>query len=224
MTALKIFGVFLLFCLLIGFLRLGAVVTFDDALRVHLRVGALRMTFYPRRKKRNKEEKQPESKSDDTEKKKKSSKAGKKRSLPRLTPDEWIDLADTAFEALGTTVRRTCKRVRLDPLEMTVVFGGWDPAQAAMLYGTANALMYAVMPRAEETFDIPDPSLHLRLNYDQDGLKASGTLGASLRVCDLFAIAFTLLIPMAKWFLCFRISHRHDTAKQHIEIKEQQSA
>lgn len=228
MTALKVIGVILLVFLLIGFVRLGAVVTFGDGLRVRLRVGALRLTIYPR-KPRKKKASKPKAEQPEEAAGEKKPKAKKKRSIPRPTPEELLDLADTAFTALGATVRRACHRVRIDPLELTAVFGGWDPAQAAVLYGAANTLMYAVMPRAEETFDVPDPSLHLRLNYDQEGITARGTLGVSLRVCDLFAIAFTLVIPMARWFLRFKRAHRRDktAAEGHIQERvqtEKQSA
>jgi len=76
------------------------------------------------------------------------------------------------------------------------------------------------MPRAEETFDVPDPSLHLRLDFEGQGVTAKGALGVSLRVCDLFAIAFTLAIPLLKWFLRFKKAHRNDktAAEQHIQI------
>ena len=41
MLALKIIGVILLIFLLLGFLRLGAIVSFGEELRVQLRLGAL---------------------------------------------------------------------------------------------------------------------------------------------------------------------------------------
>ena len=222
MTALKIIGWVLLVFLLLGFLRLGAVVTFGDALRVRARIGALRLTVYPRKPKKKKAAKPTEPKPEEEKPPEKKPKK-KKRSLPKPTLSELLDLADTAFTALGATVRRACKRVCIDPLELTVVFGDWDPALAASLYGAANTLMYAVMPRAEENFDIPDPSLHLRLDFDHEGIEARGALGVSLRVCDLFAIAFTLAIPMLKWYLRFKRAHRHDK-EQHITTPEQQSA
>ena len=222
MTALKIIGVILLICLLIGFVRLGAVVTFGDGLRVRARLGALRLTVYPRKKRKKaqkpKADKPPEQPEQREPKPKK-----KKRSLPKPTLDDLLDLADTAFTALGATVRRACKRVHIDPLELTVVFAGRDPALTASLYGAANTLMFAVMPRAEETFDIPDPSLHLRVDFEREGCAAEGALGVSLRVCDLLAIALTLVIPLAKWFLRFKKAHRHDK-EQHVQVPEQQSA
>jgi hypothetical protein len=35
-------------------------------------------------------------------------------------------------------------------------------------------------------------------------------VGVSLRVCDLFAIVFTLIGPLLKWFLRFKKAHKHD--------------
>lgn len=208
MTALKIIGIILLIFLLIGFLRVGAIVSFGDALRVRLRVGAIKLTVLPKKegrpKKPKKEKKQKEEKPEDEEKPK------KKRELPKPTLDDILDLAQTALSALGATARRACRRTRIDPLDLTIVFGGDDPADVAIAFGMVNSAIYALMPGAEERFCIPDPSLHLRMDYGAEGTTADGSVGLSLRVCDLFAIAFALIIPMAKWFLRFKKAHKTD--------------
>lgn len=226
MTALKILGVILLLFLLVGYLRLGAVVSFGDGLRIRACIGALRLTVYPRKPRKKKAKKPKEAKTEEPPKPKEPKPKKKKRAFPKPTLSELLDLADTAFTALGATVRRACKRVKLDPMELTVTFGDWDPVLSARLYGAANTLMYAVMPRAEETFDIHDPSLHLRVDFEGQRSEAKGALGVSLRVCDLFAIAFTLAIPLLKWFLRFKKAHRQkkDKTEQHVQISEQQSA
>jgi len=220
LTALKIIGIILLIFLLIGFIRLGAVISFGDALRVQLRIWMVRLTIYPRKSKKKKKPSAGEKQEKPAAEKK--PKAGKKHSIPKPTLSELIDLAETALAALRATLRRTCKRVCIDPLELTAVFGGWDPSKTATYFGAANTLMYAIMPRAEETFYIPDPSLHLRLNYDQEQLvTAKGSLGISLRICDLFAILFTLAIPLIKWFLRVKCAHRHDKPEQEQSTEEQ---
>lgn len=200
MTALKIVGILVSAFLLAGFLRLGAVVTFGDGVRVRLRVGAFTFRF-PRRGKKagrepkdGKEARAPESK--------------KKRKPPTLSSGELRDLLAVAFTALGATARRACGRTRIDPLELTAVFGGGDPADAAVRYGAASALMYTLMPRAEELFYIPSPSLHLRPGFDREGTDAEGAVGVSLRVCDLFAVAWTLALPLAKWYLRVKRARR----------------
>ena len=207
MTALKVIGIILLIFLLIGFLRVGATVFFGDELRVKLCVGHIRLTIFPRSKKKAKEKpKEEKPKEEEAEAKPK-----KRRALPKVTVEDLLDLAQTAFSALGATVTRACKRVRIDPLDVTVVFGGDDPASAAAAYGAASALMFAEMPKLEDKFYIPDPSLHLRIDFDAEST-AAGKVGVTLRVCDLFAIVFTLLLPMAKWFLRFKKAHRQDKA------------
>lgn len=207
MTALKIIAIILLIFLLIGFLRIGALISFGDELRVRLRVGAIRLTILPGKPKKPKKEKKEKEKP--TEQKKKKKPAKKKRSMPKPSLDEIIDLAGTALSALGATARRACKRVRLDPLDATVVFAGCDdPAGAAIAYGAASSAMFTLMPKAEERFYIPDPSLHLRVDFTAESTAAYGQAGVSLRVGDLFAILFTLVIPLLKWYLRFKKAHK----------------
>lgn len=209
MTALKIIGIILLIFLLIGFLRVGALISFGENLCVKLRVGAIKLTVFPKQEGKPQKPKKPKEekpKEEEAEEKK----PKKKPALPRPTLEELLDLIHTAFSALGATVRRACKRVRIDPLDVTVVFGGDDPAYVAMAYGLVSGAMFETMPKAEEKFYIPDPSLHLRMDFSAEQTTAEGCVGVSLRVCDLFAILFTLAIPMLKWFWRFKKAHKHD--------------
>lgn len=204
MLAFRIIGGILLVFLLLGFLRLGARFTLAETPRLWLRLGPLRLTLYPRKEKKRKRAEEPKEPRQEEEQKPRPA----RRRLPRLSPDEVIDLLETALPALGRTARRACSRLRIDPLELTVVVGDPDPAAAAAVFGAANAAMFRLMPLAEERFDIPDPSLHLRVDFDAAAPSARGTAGVSLRVCDLFAIAFTLAVPMLRWYLRFRRERR----------------
>lgn len=208
MTALKVIGIILLVFLLIGFLRVGAIVSFGDELCVKVRVGLVKLTILPKKEKKRKKAKKPkeEKPKDEAEEEK----PKKKRQLPKLSFDEILDLAHTALSALGAMLRRTCKRVRVDPLDLTLIFGGPDPARVATTFGMVNSAVFALMPKAEELFYIPDPALRLRVNFEAEGTEAAGAVGLSLRICDLFAILITLAIPMFKWFLRFKKAHRGD--------------
>ena len=150
MTALKVIGIILLIFILIGFLRVGALMQFGDELRVQLSVGPFRFTLLPAK------EKKPKSEGEEVKQK-------KKPSLPKPTKEELRDLITTALSALKETAKRTCKRLRIDPLEILVVFGGTDPADIAQTYGYASAAMWGVMPHLEDLFHIPAPAHGLQL-------------------------------------------------------------
>ena len=117
------------------------------------------------------------------------------------------ELAGTVLGALMRTLRRTCRRTRIDPLEVGVIFAGDDPADTAQTYGYANAALWTLMPKLEELFYIPKPSVYLGMDFTKAATSAEGTVGVSLRVCDLFAILFTLAVPVGKWFLRWRRAH-----------------
>ena len=201
MTALKVIGIILLLFLLISLLRVGAIVDFGGELRVRLRVGPVKLTVLPKKKKKAKEA------SEETPEKKKPKAAGG-HSLPKLSFSELRDLTGTALGALKRTLRRTCRRTRIDPLEVGVVLAGDDPADTAQTYGYANAALWTLMPKLEELFYIPKPSVYLGVDFTKAETSAEGTVGVSLRVCDLFAILFTLAVPVGKWFLRWRGAHR----------------
>ena len=76
MTALKVIGIILLIFILIGFLRVGALMQFGDELRVQLSVGPFRFTLLPAKEKKETpkkkaKEKKPKSEGEEAKQKKK---------------------------------------------------------------------------------------------------------------------------------------------------------
>lgn len=205
MTALKIIGILLLIFLLLGLLRVGATITFAEETVVKLRIGPLRLTLLPKAAKKPKKEKQPKQEPAPEEKKEK-----RARKLPRLTLQDILDLVSAVFSALHAALRRVCKRLRIDPMDVTAIFGGTDPADVAEAYGIANAVVFSVMPKAEEIFYLPDPAIHLRMDYGAEATRCEGKVGVSVRICDVFVILFALAAPLIKWFLRLKKAHAND--------------
>lgn len=221
MTALKVIGVILLIVFLIGLIRVGAAVRFGEELGLRLLIGPFRITLLPAKEK--KAAQNGEKKKKKTTETGKTEQSGKKksRSLPKLTREEWRDLITTALSALKETARRTCRHLRIDPLEILIVFGGEDPADIAQSYGYASAAMWSVMPQLEDLFHIPNPLLHLRMDYSAKETRAEGSVGLSLRVWDMLIIAFALMRPMLKWYRRFRRAHKNDqTAEANAKATE----
>jgi len=205
LTALKVIGILLLIFLLIGFLRVGALLRFGQELNLRLSVGPFRFTLLPAKEKKETAQEAAKTKKEEEKRAEK-----KKRGLSKLTKEEKKDLISTALSALRESARRACKRLRIDPLEILVVFGGTDPADIAQTYGYASAAMWGVMPHLENIFLIPEPSLHLRMDYSAEKTRAEGSVGCSLRIRDGLRILIALLWPLLKWYLHYKKAHKND--------------
>ncbi len=183
MTALEIIGMILLLFLLLSLLRVGAIVDFGGELRVRLRVGPVKLTVLPRKEKkhRRRQRKQPGKRRGED----KAEGGGRTPPAEAQLSTSCAELAGTALGALKRTLRRTCRRTRIDPLEVGVIFAGDDPADTAQTYGGyANAALWTLMPKLEELFYIPKA---VRLSGDglhQGRRPRRRTVGVSLRVCD----------------------------------------
>ena len=215
MTALKVIGIILLILLLIALIRVGAEVRFGKETVVTLRIGPFRKKILPGAEKPPEEQK---TKKQEQRAEKKPKKGG--RPLPKPTVSEITDLISTALSALRSAARAVCRRLRIDPLALRVTFGGADPADIAQSYGYACAAMWALMPHAEELFNIPHPSLHLRMDYAAPKTSAEGAAGLSVRIGDMFAIAFALAVPLLKWYLRFKKAHTNDAPSAHRDAAD----
>ena len=68
----------------------------------------------------------------------------------------------------------------------------------------ASAAMYTVMPQLERLTYMPDPRIHLEADFTAAQTRAEGTVGLSLRICDLFAIGWAFGRPLLRWLLHMR--------------------
>ena len=60
------------------------------------------------------------------------------------------------------------------------------------------------MPQLEQLTRIPDPGLHVEVDFDSEQLRLTGRLGVSLQIRDLFAIGWAFAKPVIRWLLAMR--------------------
>ena len=111
---------------------------------------------------------------------------------------------ETASGAKKEGLRRTRQRLRIDPMQLSVCFGGDDPARVAETYGWANVAMWTVMPEVEKLTRMPDPRIHLETDFNAAETRVSGEVGLSFRIGDLVSIGIAFAGPALKWFRAFR--------------------
>lgn len=170
------------------FVPLGATVRFGaEGHEMRLRIGPLRLK--PKKLPAGKKKESAPKADGETQK------PPKKSVFLDLSRGELTQLAKLALDAAG----KTCRRVRIDPMELSLTLGGDDPAALAERYGYASAALWTLMPRAEEAFNLPDPCVRIGVDWEGGPTRAEGRVGATLRPWDAVVIALALARPFLRW-------------------------
>lgn len=187
-------GVILAVLLLVLLCRIGVQGSFGQQTVVVARVGLLRLQIVPRSgKKQPKKEKKPK-------------KEHKTEAAPqsKIKASTVIEFAPQIWAILKKGLHMTRQRVRIDPMELSLTIGGTDPADAANLYGKAQAAMWTFIPQLERLVRMPQPHIHLEPELQGGKTQCAGHIGASLLIWDLLVIGFACGIPALKLFAKMR--------------------
>ncbi|MBE6963012.1 MAG: hypothetical protein E7443_00230 [Ruminococcaceae bacterium] len=145
---------------------------------------------------------------------------GKKKKTPKKTiaKPTFTDIRD-AFRALAPPLKRALRRtgrgVRIHPLRVSLTLGGQeDPAAAGQRYGQLQAWLWTLMPEAEQLLDIPDPRIHIGLDFDAAETTTEAEAGISIRIGTLLAVAFGMGIPALRWLIRYQNKERKTATVQ----------
>jgi len=201
---LMILGVLILLLFLLSRLRLGIDAAVDGkAVTVDAAVGPFRIRVLPGKPKKKKPEKEAPPKKAD----KKTPK--EKKPLPKPTLADIRSALDALLPPLKRALGRTRRSIRVKPLEVSASFGGAaDPAAAAELYGYAHMAVWTGMPVLEQLLVIPDPHIHIGIDFDAPETAVQARVGVTLRLGTLVSVALGVGIPALKWFLGFQKKHK----------------
>ena len=179
-------------------LRVSVNLAFGEELRVTVQLGPKVIQIVPPPEKRAKAEKR-------SVKPSKTESKSQKKPVPvfRLTFDDMRGGLRALWQAVKGALRRAGKRIRIDPLNISIVLGDENPANTAEWYGWVNTAVWTVMPRLEEWVDMPDPRIHMEMDFSAAETTVSGTVGFRYRVADLLAIAFAAGGPVLRFGIPF---------------------
>jgi len=187
LIALYIIGGILLLLVLLLLLPLGISAEYEERMHLHLQIGPVRRTLYPR------------------EKGKKMLSEGKKTAsepVKRGKPNfmEVQSALPPIWEGLQRGLHMTRRKVRIDPAELEITFGGDDPADIARAYGWANSAMWRVMPLLEQLVRMPRPHVRIVPDFDAKETAIKGAVGLRCRAGGLLAIAVATAKPVLRWY------------------------
>lgn len=201
-VVLWILGILLALLVLLCLTRVGVHALFGDALALDGKIGPFRIHILPGKKQDKKREKRAK---EPKEAEKSEEKAEKKPCFPKSSMADIREAVSVLWPPLKRALNRTRRGVRIHPMDLCVTLGGQeDPAAAAQLYGEAHAGVWAVMPVLERLLVIPEPHIHIGIDFNASETKVEGELGVTARVGTLLAVGATVAFPALKWFLRYR--------------------
>ena len=182
--------------------RVGAqVVMKDGSATVDVKVSVFHIRVYPTKEKPEKEKKE----------KKKKDKA-KKKTFPKPALEDIKDAVKTLWPPLKKSVGRVRRGIRISPMDVSLTLGGQDdPAKTAELYGYLHAGMWNAMPILEKGLDIPDPHIHIGIDFNTLETAVEGELGITARIGTLLTAGLGVGVPVLRWFLKYRKKVKQQT-------------
>lgn len=187
MTFWKVLLIILFILWLISLIRIGGRVSYgQEGLFVFLLLGPVKLRLFPAGeesggewKPKPKKEKRKKNKPAVAEQHQKEPKAGRPGTLSRL-----MKLLPVVGQACGALKRK----IRIDDLDLELIWGGSDPAAVALGYGQANAVLGMIWPIFDHNFKVKRHSFQIGLDYDRIAPAVEARAAVTLTVGQIFAL------------------------------------
>lgn len=217
MTALWVVLIVLAVLWLLGRIRLGGWVQYDEVgLVVKVLAGPLKFTVFPRKplseqdkakqkakKERARAKKEAKKARDEARRAKREAEWRKKHPGEEPEPEKKggalppvLDLLPLAAEAAGGLK----KRIRIDELTVHLTWAAAEAAEAALGFGRANAVMGMIWPLLDNNFIVKKHDLGVRVDFDQNSPTIMCRAALTMRLGQLLAFGLRLLFKfLAIW-------------------------
>ncbi len=214
MRALHILAVVILVLLLIGQVRVGGRAEFNaDGFFLWIRLGKFNIKILPVKPREEKEPQKPKK----PKEKKEPKKSGKEK-LPTPLSEKIggaMEYAQALLPVGLEAAKGMWRGLRVDVLELELTAGGSDPADAAMLYGQANAALGALWFPLTKAFHVKDGTARVKLDFDAPGVTVYGQASLSIKIGTVVWISLR-----AGWKALFGAL----AAKKRLKLKRRKAA
>ena len=174
MTGLTILAGVVLSLFLLSLVRLGGGVKYSqDGLYVRVRFGAFSFLVYPREKKKKEKSPNPQKETPTQE--------------PKLERGGPLDLVKRYLPLICEAAGELKRKIRVDTLDLTIATD--NAAKTAMAYGCANMVIGMLWPLIEQNFEVRDPRLRTRIEFNTPVPTIYINAALSLRLGQLISFA-----------------------------------
>lgn len=164
---------------LLSLIRIGLIIRYNESgLLVTIRLGIIKWLLFPAPKKKNKKQRVKKPQKPISEQR--AEKGGNLEQLQRYLP--------MISEAAG----RFQKKLRIDECDLDLIWAAVDPADAAMGFGYANAMIGMLWPLIEHNFMVHKRNIRTSVDFDADKPTVSLRAAVSLRIGQ--GVAFGMIM------------------------------
>ena len=188
-------GILLLFWLL-GRIRVGALVAYSETgFLLNVQVGPRRIQILPSKK--EKKPKQPKT----TEKQ---SAAADQAEQSKRSGKDTLSTALRFLPLVGEAAGRLKRKIRIDDLNLRIIWGASDPADAAKGYGAGNAVMGILWPAVEHNFKVKEYDLSVDVDFERSKPEFIGNVKVTITIGQIIALLLILGVKALKIHLGIR--------------------
>ncbi len=213
MTFLKVLLAVLAVLWLISLIRIGGRVRYGQAgLSAFLLMGPVKLQLFPPVREvdgkwKPKAKKPKKKKPPVAEKHKREPKEGQPGTLSRV-----MKLLPVVGQACGALKRK----IRIDDLELELIWGGTDAAAIALGYGQANAALGMLWPILDNNFKVKRHSFAISMDYNRTEPAVELQAALTLTVGQIFALGVHYGVKaLAVWIKSGRTPRKKQEALSH---------
>jgi hypothetical protein len=180
---------------ILSLIRLGGRALYGpEGFSAYLIVGPGKIQLLPSVAKENKREKKPKKEKKPKQKHAAEYEGTEQQEEQPGTVGRVLKLLPVVAEAAGALKRK----IRIDHLTMTVIWGAQDAASAAIGYGKANALLGMIWPLLDNNFRVKKCDWHVDVDYGEASPRftADAAITISVGQLILFAVLYGVKLIM----------------------------
>ena len=191
-------GVLLVFWLL-GRIRLGVAVAYSEAgFFLSVKIGPARIQILPANTlKKEKQPKKPKVVADQ-------SAAADDVVKPKRNVKDTVSNVLRYLPLVGEAAGQLKRKIRIDRVELHIIWGVSDPADAATGYGAGNVAMGILWPAVEHNFKVKEYDLSVDVDFERTKPEFKGDARVTITIGQCFSLALALGIKTLKIYLGIR--------------------
>ncbi len=141
----------------------------------------------------------------------------------KINREQILYSLETLPAVLTKVLKRTGRRIRIEPLKLYILVATSDPADTAILYGKLEGVLAAALPVLHRQMKIREQDIRLFPDFCEEQMDYIMDVGIGIRPIDLLWIAICGLSGVIKWFVGFkkRATKHPVAAKKHKDTTAQ---